>query len=259
MQDRGVAGYTKLFNSILASTIWREDDKTRIVWITLLALSNKNGIAETSIPGLADLARVSVPDCEMALKKLMAPDSYSRTKDHDGRRIEPCDEGFVLLNHAKYRAKMSADERREYNRVKQAEHRQKVSTNVNEGQLQSALSLHSDSEAAPEANAEAIYKAYPLKVGKPKAIESIKRAMRKFAPNMILERTERYAVVAANIDRQFIPNPTTWYNQQRFNDDESTWARTSKNGANDALQRKQERASREYPSNVNVQHLVRKA
>ena len=54
-----MAGYTKLFNSILMSTIWREDDKTRIVWITLLAMADKNGIAETSIPSLADAARVS--------------------------------------------------------------------------------------------------------------------------------------------------------------------------------------------------------
>ena len=48
-----MAGYTKLFNSILQSTIWREDDKTRIVWITLLAMADKNGIAETSLPSLA--------------------------------------------------------------------------------------------------------------------------------------------------------------------------------------------------------------
>ena len=41
-------GYTKLFNSILASTIWRADDKTRIVWITLLAMADKHGIVEAS-------------------------------------------------------------------------------------------------------------------------------------------------------------------------------------------------------------------
>jgi len=30
-------GYTKLYSSIVASTMWREDDKTRIVFITMLA------------------------------------------------------------------------------------------------------------------------------------------------------------------------------------------------------------------------------
>ncbi len=146
-----MAGYTKLFNSILASTIWREDDKTRIVWITLLAMADKNGVAETSIPSLADMARVSLDDCEAALEKLKSPDKYSRTKKHGGRRIKECDGGFFLLNHGKYRAKMGADERREYNRIKQQEHRQKLSNNVNDRNGKSALSAHTEAEADTEA------------------------------------------------------------------------------------------------------------
>ncbi len=130
-----MAGYTKLFHSILASTIWRADDKTRIVWITLLAMSDKHGIAEGSIPGLADFAHVSIPDCERALAELSGPDKYSRSQEHDGRRITPVDGGWQLVNHGKYREKMNTDERREYLRVKQAEYRAKrrkqVSTKVN--------------------------------------------------------------------------------------------------------------------------------
>ncbi len=118
-----MAGYTKLFSTILASTIWRAPDKTRIVWITLLAMADQRGVAEGSVPGLADFARVSVDECRAALTELMAPDPDSRTKDWDGRRIEEVDGGWLLLNHGKYRAKMNADERREYLRKKQAEHR----------------------------------------------------------------------------------------------------------------------------------------
>ena len=150
-------GYTKLFNSILASTIWREDDKTRLVWITLLAMADKNGVAEGSIPGLADLARVSIEDCKEALSKLMSPDEYSRTTDNEGKRIKKVDGGWAILNHAKYRAKMSTDERREYNRLKQQEFRknkastprQRKSLTVNDSQSQSALSAHTEAEASP--------------------------------------------------------------------------------------------------------------
>lgn len=153
-----MSGYTKLFNSILASTIWREDDKTRIVWITLLAMADKNGVAEGSVPGLADLARVSIEDTERALNALSSPDRYSRSQEHEGRRIAAVDGGWQLLNHGKYRAKMSADERREYNRVKQAEwrSRQKASTNVNYCDSQSALSAHTEAapKAAPKAKEE---------------------------------------------------------------------------------------------------------
>jgi hypothetical protein len=148
-----VTGYTKLFGSIVASTIWREDDKTRIVWITMLAIANRSGIVEASLPGLADLARVGVNECQQAVNKLSEPDEYSRTKDHDGRRIAPVDGGWHILNHAKYRAKMGSDERREYLKLKQQESRDRKkavntpSTVVNNGQHSSSPSTHAEAEA----------------------------------------------------------------------------------------------------------------
>lgn len=111
-----MAGFTKLFGSLLASTVWRESDKVRIVWITLLAMTDQRGIAEGSIPGIADLARVSIEDCEMALGRLQEPDQYSRSQEYEGRRIEPVQGGFRVLNYARYREKLSEDERREYQR-----------------------------------------------------------------------------------------------------------------------------------------------
>jgi len=156
-----MAGYTKLFNSILASTIWRSDDKTRIVWITLLAMADKDGVAEGSVPGLADLARVSIEDCESALAELMAPDKYSRTTEFEGRRIEPVDGGWLLLNHAKYRAKMSEDDIREKNRRRQAKWREKHKNNaqsnaesqdVTLSNAESRQSRHTEAEADTEAD-----------------------------------------------------------------------------------------------------------
>lgn len=118
-----MSGYTKLFSSILASTIWREDKDTRIVWITLLAMADKNGIAEGSIPGLADFARLSVDETRKALIKLESPDPDSRTQVDEGRRIRTIEGGWLLVNHAKYRQKLNEDERREYKRLKQAQYR----------------------------------------------------------------------------------------------------------------------------------------
>lgn len=96
--------FTKLFSSITASTIWAEPDHTRIVWITMLAMADHHGRVWASIPGLANMARVSIERCEDALEALKSPDKYSRTRDFEGRRIEDIDGGWRLLNHAKYRA-----------------------------------------------------------------------------------------------------------------------------------------------------------
>jgi hypothetical protein len=110
-----MAGYTKLFSSIITSTVWREPAHVKLVWITMLALSDRFGLVEASVPGLADMARVKREECEDALRVLSSPDPDSRTKDNDGRRIVEADGGWRLLNHAKYREKMGADERRQRN------------------------------------------------------------------------------------------------------------------------------------------------
>lgn len=119
-------GYTKLFQTLVTSSIWSEEDKTRIVWITMLSLVNRDGIVEASLPGLAAVSRVSLEDCDKAIKLLAEPDKYSRSTEHEGRRIEQVEGGWVILNHAKYRNKMNLDERREYNRKKVAEYRAKI-------------------------------------------------------------------------------------------------------------------------------------
>jgi hypothetical protein len=123
-----MSGFTKLFNSILHSTIWSEPDHVRIIWITMLAMSDKHGEVHAAVPGLARMAGKSVEETEDALRRFQEPDRHSRTPDFEGRRIEKISGGWRLLNHGKYRALLSADERREYFRKKKAEYRAKKKT-----------------------------------------------------------------------------------------------------------------------------------
>jgi hypothetical protein len=120
-----MTGYTKLFGSIVASTVWQEPHHVRIVWITMLALRNREHIVEASTPGLASLARVTVEECREALLRLESPDPDSRTPENEGRRIRKVDGGWLVLNGEKYRQKMSADDRREYNRKRQSDLRKR--------------------------------------------------------------------------------------------------------------------------------------
>jgi len=120
-----MSGYTKLFSSIVGSTVWREANHVRIVWVTMLALADRRGIVEASVPGLAGFSRVSRRQCDEALERLQAPDPDSRSPADEGRRIRPVPGGWQLINFSSYREKMGADERREYKRLKQQERRRR--------------------------------------------------------------------------------------------------------------------------------------
>lgn len=121
--------YTKLFNSIVTSSIWGESNSTRIVWITLLALADKNGEVQASIPGLARVACVSIEECEAAITAFLSPDVYSRTKDDEGRRAEVIDGGWHLINHEKYRKMASREDEQAKNAERQARFRQNKARN----------------------------------------------------------------------------------------------------------------------------------
>ena len=87
--------FVKLFGSILDSTVWQEPATTRVVWITMLAMTDESGFVAASVPGLAHRAGVTLEECETALAAFLRPDPYSRTKEHEGRRIEADDGGVV--------------------------------------------------------------------------------------------------------------------------------------------------------------------
>lgn len=185
--------FNKLFQSITASTIWAARDQTRIVWITMLAMADQHGRVWASVPGLANIARVPIDACEQALAELMAPDKYSRTKDHEGRRIEEIDGGWRLLNHAKYRAirdeeSIKESKRRYINARRQAERAADVErcrTDVER--------CRANTEADTEAEAE-------TKSGKSTAKTARKRA----APAVLVSLPE---LVADGVDAQ---HATDW-------------------------------------------------
>jgi hypothetical protein len=119
--------YTKLDHGIVRSTMWCEPYHARILWITMLALTDQDGIVEASVPGLAHTARITLEECEDGLARFMKPDKYSRTPDDDGRRIREIDGGWELINHAKYRYKLSEEDRKEKARLRQQKARERKS------------------------------------------------------------------------------------------------------------------------------------
>jgi hypothetical protein len=153
--SKAVTGFTKLFSGIIFSTVWREEMHVKVVWITMLALADRNGVVNASVPGLADASRVTVEQCREALARFMAPDEDSRTKEFDGRRAEVADGGWRLLNYLKYRELMSKDERRIKGREYVANHRSRkqVQADVSDGKQSKHIA---EAEAEAEADTKAI-------------------------------------------------------------------------------------------------------
>lgn len=69
----------------------------------MLAMCDATGVVEGSIPGFANLARVSVADMARVITILESPDPDSRTRDYEGRRIKSIPGGWVILNYGAYR------------------------------------------------------------------------------------------------------------------------------------------------------------
>lgn len=118
-------GYTKLFSSILDSTVWGLSKEARLLWITILCKQNRDHVVDIPIPGLARCAQLTLDETEKGLAELMRPDSYSKTPDHEGRRILKVPEGWFVVNGKKYRDMLKKEERKAYKASKEKERRER--------------------------------------------------------------------------------------------------------------------------------------
>jgi hypothetical protein len=68
---------------------------------------------------------------------------------------------------------------------------------------------------------------YPRKVGTEKALEEIDRALKVKTFDYLLEAVDQYArsQLVKTTPIEFIPHPSTWFHQHRFDDDRSEWKR----------------------------------
>ena len=226
--------FTKLFAGITESTLWCEPDRTRLVWITMLAMADQYGRVWGSVPGLANRARVPLEDARTAIAAFLAPDPDSRTKDHEGRRIEDIDGGWRLLNHAKYRELRSDDDRREQNRLAQARRRakeksQSLSSGVSKSQQSQPRSAQAEAEERKEISVvadlfEGFWRGYPRKVAK----EAARKAFARLKANPAMVNAMRAAIESQGLkakcaagEGRFVCHPSTWLSERRWEDEPS--------------------------------------
>ena len=238
-----IYSYVKLFGSITESTVWCEPAGTRLVWITLMAKCDRLGRFTGSIPGLARLANVSLEEAQRAIETFLAPDPFSRTPDHEGRRIAEIDGGWRLLNHEKYRDMRDEEVRREQNREakqrqrerdryvsKDADSQQDVSEKADSQPHVSTtptMSAHADAYASTgEAKAigqrdafAVFWSIYPKRVKRKSTREKWKaKGLGARAGEIIADVRNRIANDGRWLDG-FVPDPLTYITQERWEDE----------------------------------------
>lgn len=111
----------KLYKEIIDSSLWSEPASTRVVWVTLLAMADRYGEVDSSLPGLARRAEVTLAEVQQAIATLSSPDPYADdSSSPDGRRVTPIDRGWRVLSKELRRKTSQATERQRRWRAKQA-------------------------------------------------------------------------------------------------------------------------------------------
>ena len=106
------------------SSIWLEDKNTRILFVTMLALKDRDHVVRHGAFELSRKANLTEAEVLESLKVLQSPDTKRlEPQEFEGRRIEKTEGGWLMLNGEKYRKAMQDLYRKEYKRIKQAEYR----------------------------------------------------------------------------------------------------------------------------------------
>lgn len=126
-------GWAPLWNTIVDSSLWMEDDTVVKVFLTMLALKDADHVFRGSAFSLARKAYKTEEEVLRAWQVLSMPDKLRKEKqDFDGRRIEAVEEGWLILNGEKYREMVQKEMKRSNDRkaARAYRQRQKVAKNA---------------------------------------------------------------------------------------------------------------------------------
>lgn len=113
--------WAPLWNGIVYSSLWKESDTVRILFITMMALKDSDDIVRYTAYQIGQLANKDEVEVLEALKVLCSPDTKRKEhQEHAGRRIKAVEEGWLVLNGNKYRDMVRLEMKRAKNRRAQA-------------------------------------------------------------------------------------------------------------------------------------------
>jgi len=222
-----MSGWIKMHRSLLEWE-WYTDVNVRITFLHMLLRANYKDqnlkgevIPRGSFPfGRNELAKeigISVQSLRTAIRKLESTNEISLKSTSKGTIATLC----KYNDYQDQSTSESTNDQPATNQQLTTIERKKERKNINSTSI-----------------ADEIYSAYPKKVGKAAAIKSIQKACKKINPDDLLSIVKVYAEKIQWKDKQYIPAPSTWFNQERWEDDQSEWINVKLNSSIDLFKPK---------------------
>lgn len=218
-------GWIKLHRQMLQNPVVMKDSDHLALWVLLLLKATHNGIEvcfhgrriklqpgeiTTGRKVLAGELRVSESKVQRMLKEFESEQQIEQRTDRQCRYIK-------VLNWDKYQQSEQRTEQQMNNERTTTEQRlntkQECKNEINKITPVPPKGVVSDSF-------EKFWSAYPKKVGKQAAIKAFKRAVKFISVDSMLEAIDKQKTSDQwkRDNGKYIPNPTTWLNQGRWDD-----------------------------------------
>ena len=185
-----------------------DGDTIALMFVMLLAMAgdrNEGGYIPYSEEDMSALLDLPLPTVRMAIRAM------------ESRGMVDFDDGmFHVTNWDKYQSVEGMEKIKEQNRIRKARQRERQRALAES----TAPALpEPEKKSAMERRFDRFWKEYPKKVGKGAA----EKSFAKYKPDDQLTDTMIRAISAQKMSRQwkegYIPNPATWLNQKRWEDE----------------------------------------
>ena len=215
--------YGKIFDSIYDGTLV-EDWRALITFQQMIVLCDADGTIDMTPSAISKRTSIPIEHIKAGIEILENEDPYSRTEGEDGRRIVRLDDhrpwGWYLVNHEKYKQLQDSDTVRAQNRERKRRQREREneSRTVTDGHGQSRhIDTDTNTKKERSLGFDEFWAVYPRKRKKKAALDIWKRKR----PNASVLIADVRARLTG--DKQwlngFVPDPTTYLNGERWNDD----------------------------------------
>ena len=218
--------YGKIFDTIYKGTLYGQWEAI-VTFQQLIVLCDMDGTIDMTPPAISAVTSIPLDIIQKGIDVLSQPDPYSRTPGSEGRRIELIDAhkpwGWTIINHNKYKSLQDYDTVRQQTRERVRKHREmkRMVTDGNGSKRHTDTDTDTNKNTIGQSGFDRFWVVYPKKV---KKLDSQKIWKRKHLDS-IVDEIVTDVQLRPQMDKRwkdgFIPDPTTYLNQERWNDEVS--------------------------------------